>query len=89
MPESTTKLPDETGPAAPTPADRSDERLVQSTGLKGAIDNFVVATGDSGISSTLSRRARRSLTRPATSLSGSTPEARSRSRSCSNPSQWS
>ncbi len=40
MPESTTKLPDETGPAAPAPADRSDERLVQSTGLKGAIDNF-------------------------------------------------
>ena len=40
MPESTTKLPDETGPAAPAPEDRSDERLVQSTGLKGAIDNF-------------------------------------------------
>jgi ABC-type xylose transport system permease subunit len=40
MPESTTKLPDETGPAVPIPADRSDERLVQGQGLKGALDNF-------------------------------------------------
>jgi D-xylose transport system permease protein len=40
MPETTTRVPEDTGPSGPVPADRSDERLVHGGGLRGAIDSF-------------------------------------------------
>jgi len=40
MPETTTRVPEETGPSGEVPTDRSDERLVHGGGLRGAIDRF-------------------------------------------------
>ena len=40
MPETTTRVPEGTGPAEQVPTDRSDERLVHGGGLRGALDRF-------------------------------------------------
>ncbi|HET7533512.1 MAG TPA: sugar ABC transporter permease [Nocardioidaceae bacterium] len=40
MPETTTRVPEGTGPAEQVPTDRSDERLVHGGGLRGAVDRF-------------------------------------------------